>query len=266
MIHWELRGAVGLATIDRPERRNALNAELCAALLTHVEEAPAAGVRAIVITGAPPAFCSGADLVTRFSGDTGAGESDAVADAGYSTDTAGNGHGGDTFRPTFERLLDGIEAYPGVVIAAVNGAAFGAGMQLAVACDLRVMATGAKAAIPVAKLGIVLSGSNITRLRRLVGPGAASSLLLGASVFDAEECARVGFAQRTADHALAAALDWAEQIAGLAPLSVSSHKQALHGAPPDVVAELERAAFASRDLQEGMSAFAEKRPANFEGR
>ena len=265
MIHWERRDAVALATIDRPERRNALNAQLCAVLLTHVEAAPAAGVRAIVITGAAPAFCAGADLVTRFAGDTGATESSAVADAGYSSD-AETGHGGDTFRPTFERLLDGLEAFPGAVIAAVNGAAYGAGMQLAVACDLRVMATGAKAAIPAAKLGIVLSRPNITRLQRLVGPGAASSLLMGASVFDADECARVGFAQRTASDALAVALEWAEQIAALAPLSVRSHKQALHGAPPDVVAELERTAFASRDLQEGMSAFAEKRPARFEGR
>lgn len=266
MIHWELRGAVALATIDRPERRNALNAELCAMLLRHVMEAPASGVRAVVITGAPPAFCAGADLVTRFAGDTRAGETGAVADVGYVSDDTETGHGGDTFRPTFERLLDGLEAFPGAVIAAVNGAAYGAGMQLAVACDLRVMATGARAAIPAAKLGIVLSGRNITRLQRLVGPGAASSLLMGASVFDAEECARVGFAQRTTDDALAAALEWAEQIAGLAPLSLSSHKQALLGAPADVVAELERVAFASSDLQEGMSAFAEKRPARFEGR
>ncbi len=255
-----MRGAVALATIDRPERRNALNAELCAALLTHVEAAPAAGVRAVVITGAPPAFCAGADLVTRFAADT---DTEAVADAGYQAQDA---HGGDTFRPTFEQLLDGLEAFPGAVIAAVNGAAYGAGMQLAVACDLRVMATDARVAIPAAKLGIVLSGANIARLQRLVGPGAASSLLLGAEVLDAADCARVGFAQRTVDDALAAALEWAGQIAALAPLSVSSHKRALLGAPAGAIAELERAAFASSDLQEGMAAFAEKRPPRFEGR
>ncbi|MCU1455935.1 MAG: enoyl-CoA hydratase/carnithine racemase [Actinomycetia bacterium] len=266
MIHWEPRGGVALATIDRPERRNALNAELCAALLAHVEAAPAEGVRAIVITGTPPAFCAGADLVTRFGGHDAAGDADAVADAGYESDHAETSHGGDTFRPTFERMLDAFEAFPGAVIAAVNGAAYGAGMQLAVACDLRVMAAGARAAIPAAKLGIVLSGPNISRLERLVGPGAASSLLMGAAVFDAEECARVGFAQRVVGDALATSLEWAAEIVGLAPLSVSSHKQALHGAPPAVVADLERVAFASRDLQEGMSAFAEKRPARFEGR
>src|SRR5205823_9118124 len=156
VIHFEARGQVGVATIDRPERRNALNAELCAQLRGHLEHSGA--LRAIVITGAGTAFCSGADLVTRFAAD-----GDATTD---------------TFRPALEQVLDAIVAHPAPVVAAINGPAMGAGMQLAVACDLRVASLGARLAIPGGKLGIHLSARNIWRLAQLVGQGAARDFLL----------------------------------------------------------------------------------------
>jgi enoyl-CoA hydratase/carnithine racemase len=109
VIGWEARHLVGVATIDRQERRNALNAGLCHDLRSRLESA--GELRVVVITGAGTAFCSGADLVTRFEGDDRSAE--------------------DTLRPEFELLMDTIEAFPGPVIAAVNGPAFGAGMQMA---------------------------------------------------------------------------------------------------------------------------------------
>jgi enoyl-CoA hydratase len=255
MIHFEERGRVGLVTIDRQERRNALNGELCEQLTAVLEASH--GVRAVVITGAGSAFCAGADLVTRFAeGDGG----------GLGTN--------DTFRPAFEIALDAIEAHPAPVIAAINGPAMGAGMQLAVACDLRVAAMGARLAIPGGRLGILLSSKNIWRLAALVGHGAARDFLLAGRTVTAEEAEHVGLVSRVADDALSEALALAGEIAAFAPLTVQGHKRALNlvaeafalGEPARAeLAALEAAAFASRDLAEGMAAFAEKRTPEFEG-
>src|SRR5437763_1170814 len=100
--------------------------------------------------------------------------------------------GGDTFRPAFDRLLDAIVDYPAPVLAAVNGPAIGAGMQLAVACDLRIAAFTATFSIPAARLGVFLSPANVQRLATLVGQGAARDLLLTARTLAADEAAAVG--------------------------------------------------------------------------
>jgi enoyl-CoA hydratase len=252
LIRFERRGLVGLATIDRQERRNALNAELCGELRGHLERE--SGLRAFVLTGAGSAFCSGADLVTRFSAD-----GDAPTD---------------TFRPAFEEMLDAIVAYPAPVIAAIHGAAIGAGMQLAVACDVRVAALGARLAIPGGKLGIHLSARNIWRLAQLVGQGPARDFLLAGRNVDADEASRLGFVQYVSRDAVGAALALAGEIASYAPLTVQGHKRALNLVAEEQwlsssvqreMAALEARAFASEDLQEGMTAFAEKRTPRFKG-
>lgn len=258
-IVWERTDAIAVAVIDRPERRNALNAELCEELLDRIDDAP--DLRALVIAGSgDKAFCAGADLGRR---------------AADSAEPGGLQHGGgDTFRPAFEALLDLIVDYPAPVIAAVNGAALGAGMQLAVACDLRVVASHAIFGIPAARLGVLLSAANVTRLATLVGQGAARDLLLTARSFDVDEAERVGLVQRRADDALQGARDLAEEIAQLAPLSISGHKRglnlaaasgALGQATTQELRGLEAAAFASDDLHEGLSAFGEKRSPRFGG-
>lgn len=251
MINFERRGLVGLVTIDRQERRNALNAELCKHLREVLQEQTEP--RAFVITGAGSAFCSGADLVTRFAPE-------------------GNT---DTFRPSFEELLDAIVACPASVVAAINGPAIGAGMQLAVACDIRVAALGARMAIPGGKLGIHLSPRNIWRLAQLVGQGAARDFLIAGRNVDANEALRLGLVQYVEHDALASALALAGEIASYAPLTVQGHKRALNlvaeaqwlseDARADIAAA-EARAFASEDLQEGMTAFSEKRTPRFQGR
>ncbi len=252
MITFEERGQVGIATIDRQERRNALNGEMCDQLRGHLEES--GDLRAIVLTGAGTAFCAGADLVTRF-----AAEGDATTD---------------TFRPAFEQVLDAVVAHPAPVVAAINGPAIGAGMQLAVACDVRIAALGARLAIPGGKLGIHLSARNIWRLAQLVGQGAARDFLLAGRTVEAEEALRLGLVQYVDNDALGAALALAGEIAASAPLTVRGHKLALNlvaealwlgAAARNQIAELEAAAFASDDLQEGMAAFSEKRTPDFKG-
>jgi len=256
MIRFEAQGDVGLATIDRPERRNALNGDLCTELRDHITKHRE--LRAVVITGAGTAFCAGADLVTRFA-------QSETTDAGPV----------DTFRPAFEELLDAIVDHPAPVIAAVNGPAIGAGMQLAVACDLRVAGPEARFGVPVGRLGVHLSPRNIWRLSLLVGNGAARDFLLAGRTVRVEEAVALGIVQRRADDALVDALRIAGEIAASAPLSVQGHKRSLNlvaeaqWLAPDARAEiaaLEAAAFASADLQEGMAAFAEKRDPDFRGR
>jgi len=253
----ERDGAVGVAIIDRPERRNALNAELCDELSAFIDSE--SDRRVLVIGGAgDKAFCAGADLARR------------------SADAGGLEHGGgDTFRPAFDRLIERIVEAPVPVIAAVNGPALGAGMQLAVACDLRVAAEGATFSIPAGRLGVMLSAGNIARLASVVGHAMARDVLLAGRVLDVDLAERVGLVQRRATDALSGARELAHALADLAPLSAAGHKRALNlitddaGLTPAARAELDELAteaFASDDLQEGLAAFGEKRTPRFSGR
>jgi enoyl-CoA hydratase/carnithine racemase len=258
VIRWEADGRIGVAVIDRPERRNALNAELCDEL--HDRLAANSGLRAVVIGGAgDKAFCAGADIGRRAS------------------DTAGGieHRGADTFRPSFEVLLDTIVDYEAPVIAAVNGAALGAGLQLAVACDVRVVAPHATFGIPAARLGVMLSPANVRRLVEVTGQATARDVLLTARTLDVDEAERVGLVQRRADDALQGARALATEIAALAPLSVAGHKRVLNlvaaarelaSAARQEATSLESRAFGSDDLQAGLAAFADKRDPKFEAR
>ncbi len=131
-VRFERDGHVGIATIDRPERKNALNAEMCEQFSAHLTGND--DLRAVVVTGADGAFCSGADLVTR------------IGDRGE-----------DTFRIAFERLQEVIEELPAPVIAAIDGPALGAGTQLLTACDIRIAHGTARLGIPAERLGLTLS-------------------------------------------------------------------------------------------------------------
>ena len=242
MIHLSWHDQVCLVTLDRPERRNALDRQALDDLAAAIEDARSRDARGLVLTGAGGHFCAGADLTS-------------LEDQGYAT--------------VLRRVLDGLTAAPFVTMAAVDGAALGAGTQLATACDLRVATPAARFGIPAAKLGLMGDHRTVQRLASLAGDGTARAMLLAAEVVDGEAAHRLGLVQRLGT--LDDALGWAADIAALAPLSIAGHKLALERlrrAPdedPDVDAAF-ATAWASADLTEGRAAFAERRAPRFEGR
>jgi enoyl-CoA hydratase len=241
MIHHEQRGAVALVTIDRPERRNAVDHEALEGLAAAIDAATTAGSRALVLTGAGGHFCAGADL-------TGVEDTAFVA----------------VLRTVLFGLRDA--AYP--TIAAVEGPALGAGSQLAVACDLRVAAPTARFGIPAARLGLAVDQWTVQRVALLAGQGPARAMLLAAESVSGEDAVRLGLAQRGGG--LAEAMAWAEEIAALAPLTIAAHKLMLNrleqqAADDPEADEAFARAWRSADLQEGLTAFREKRPAEFRG-
>lgn len=243
MIHHEQRGVIALLTIDRPERRNAVDrealAQLDAALLAAQQAEPA--TRVLVLTGAGGHFCAGADLT---------------------------GLEDESFAATLRVVLRSLHDAPFPTIAAVDGAALGAGTQLAVACDLRVATPTARFGIPAAKLGLMVDHWTVQRVATLAGQGPARAMLLAAEVLSGDDAVRLGLAQRSGG--LDDALAWAEEIALLAPLTIQGHKLMLNrleaGLPddPDVRDAFGRA-WASADLQEGIAAFHERRSPRFRG-
>jgi enoyl-CoA hydratase len=241
-VAWDGEGAssgILVVTLDRPERRNAVDHETLIGLLDAQREATAA--RVVVLTGAPPAFSAGADL-------TGVEEGD--------------------FASALHRVLRGFTSMPVPVIAAVDGPALGAGAQLAIFCDLRVATPGSRFGIPAARLGIVIDHSTVERMTRELGWPIARAMLLAAEQYDATALHAAGAVHRLGG--LDEAIAWARELAGLAPLAIAGHKLALErsGPPPavdDLVEAARRAAWTSADATEGRRAFLEKRPARFTG-
>lgn len=229
---------MAVVTLDRPERRNALDVQACIDLGAATTEAVAAGARALVLQGTVGHFCAGADLAT-------------VEDP--------------RFAPALQQALLGLAAAPLVVLAGIEGVCMGGGVQLAVAADLRVVTADARLAVPAARLGLAVDSWTASRLAAAAGPGEAAALLLAAAEISGERAHAIGFAQRLGTPAEARA--WAVEVAALAPLTVRAHKLALAGSIDGAEdAEAARlAAWRSADLQEGKAAFAERRPPRFTG-
>jgi enoyl-CoA hydratase len=232
---------VAVITLNRPDRRNAVNLDMLESMVKMQSEISERKARALVLTGAPPAFCAGADL---------------------------SGVREEVFHDALSSVLVGFTSLPCVVIAAVDGAALGAGAQLIAVCDVRVATAGSIVGIPAAKLGLVVHHWTIERLVREFSPPVARNMLLTASTYTAEQLHGVGAVHRLGN--FDSALQWAKEISQLAPLTISGHKVALEHINEmcdvdDIVGQLRNIAMASDDAREGREAFLAKRPPRFTG-
>lgn len=239
-IHSLTSDRVTVLTIDRQDRRNALNhdalEELDAAIATALEDS-----RALVLTGAGGHFCAGADLTE-------------LEDVGFTDRLA--------------EVLTRLSQAPVTTVAAISGSCMGLGMQLAVGCDLRVVTDDARFAVPVARLGLMVNHWTLERVTRFWGEGAARHMVLAGAVLTADDAWRLGFSQVRGD--LDAAVELAAGAASLAPMTQAGSKLGFdaHGGNHTEVARYEAAfarAWSSDDLTEGRSAFRERRAPEFQG-
>ena len=250
----ERRGEVDLITINRPEMRNALDFETYDLL---EEAVRATTARCLVITGTDPAFCSGDDVKQIMGG-------------GEKPPPIAEGARGPRLTPAADALLH--TDIP--VIAAVNGAAVGWGMELAMYADIRVASERAKFGELFVLRGLVTDVGGLGRLTSLVGRERAAELVFTGEVIDAAEAKTIGLVGRVVEHdeLMPTAMAVAERIAANPPLAVQAIKRGMRQAvDPDwnelgryvsaTLAEL----FQTADHREGVRSFLEKRPPNFTG-
>ena len=188
MFELSIESGIARLVLNRPEARNAIPADQWSRLAAAADEAERSGARLLLLSSAGSAFCGGADL-----GDFPALAADEAGRAG--------------FRRAMRAALDRISGLHIPTIAAIDGPCFGAGVALAMACDLRIAGEAARFAITPAKLGISYPQEDVHRLVALVGPGQAARLLFGALAVDGPEAARIGLVEMCAGDALAEVVD-----------------------------------------------------------
>ena len=249
----ERRDGVAILTINRPDVRNALSAEVVGELRTALSEFRTdASVSVVVLTGTgEKSFAAGADISQL--------KSRTFLDA---------------LRGEMQRLYDEIEDYEKPTIAAVNGYALGGGCELAMACDVRVAAENAKFGLPELNLGIIPGAGGTQRLARLVGKGRALELILTGRIVEAREAERIGLVSHVTDSSrlLETAMSVAASMMGKGPVALRLARMAVKaGLETDqrtglLIERLAQAVlFSTDDKVEGTSAFLEKRPPSFQG-
>jgi enoyl-CoA hydratase/carnithine racemase len=250
------RGAVRHIVMKRAEKRNALNDELIEGLGEAFEDAAADdSVRVVVVRGDGPMFSSGMDL----SGLRALSENpDSIHE----------------MRAPILRSWNLLEEMPKATIAQIQGGAIGGAMELALACDMRVMAEDAVTGLVEARIGLIPDVGGSTRLPAIVGLGNAKELIMTGKLIDGREAHRIGFANRVApaDELDAATEQLADELLACAPRAVALAKRVLDAAAkPDMAASLDREGeaqaelAASDDFAEGARAFTDKRQPEFAG-
>jgi enoyl-CoA hydratase/3-hydroxyacyl-CoA dehydrogenase len=253
-VKLEVKGGVATITMNRPEAMNALNDKVLRELkeaIAQVRDDPA--VRVVIITGEGPAFVAGADIRTMMA-------KNQIEVREFTR----FGHG----------VLKDIEALEKPVIAAINGFALGGGLELALACDIRLASTEARLGFPEVGLGIFPGLGGTQRLPRLIGKGRACELIFTGDQISAEEAASIGLVNRVVppQQLMAEARRLAERIARQGPVAVGRAKAAINqalqtGLDEGLAFELEAVTltFGTADQKEGMTAFLERRKPEFKG-
>jgi enoyl-CoA hydratase/carnithine racemase len=251
--------AVARLTLNNPEKRNPLDHDVLDAL---AEALPglAEGIetRCVIITGAGRAFSAGYDI-------------GAIPDESFAQDAEA------LVAHPFHAAMEAVSAHPYPVVAAINGHCLGGGLELAVRCDLRLCAAGAKLGMPPAKLGLIYGHTGLERFIDVIGVARTKELFLVGRNLAAADAERIGLVNEVVadDEVEAAAVELAAEIAANAPLATTGNKRTIETLArfPRLTAdqeaelvELRRSCFTSEDFREGIAAFAEKRKPRWKGR
>jgi enoyl-CoA hydratase/carnithine racemase len=251
---------VARLTISNPEKRNALDQPILDAIARTLTDLGSAegGARCVVVTGADGMFSAGYEI----------GE---ITDGSFVEEAES------LIAHPFTEAIEALESFPFPTVAALPGHTIGGGLELALACDLRIAAEQIKLGMPPAKLGLVYSHTGLRRFIDVIGAARTRELFLLGSYIDADTAQRWGLVNFLATEAEldVATLELARELAANAPLSQNGNKRVIAALlraegtlPADVEEELialRRASFESHDLREGMSAFAEKRAPRWRG-
>ncbi|RLC71292.1 MAG: 2-(1,2-epoxy-1,2-dihydrophenyl)acetyl-CoA isomerase [Chloroflexi bacterium] len=258
-------GHVAILTLNRPETLNAWNRAMEREALAALEDIGAdAEVRVVILTGAGRGFSSGADVSRLARGAEGSGKDRAGPGAGFAR------------WPGLVKFAHDLRELPQPVIGAINGVAAGAGVSVALACDIRIASDQARFSFVFVKRGLVPDSGATYFLPRLVGTARACELMLTGDYIDAHEAERLGIVNRVVPHdaLMSESMALAARIASNPPMTIAAIKAAIHkgAVEPDLARQMDLEVYlngivvSSQDFKEAVKAYLEKREPHFIGR